>query len=504
MEALGAGLPIVSTLWRGIPTLLEGCGSSWLLPTKESEAYARTLIELDARRSEFGKFAEISRGFYENRYRPEHFTGRIERALQRIWPMAAESPGACENPSAAMAGGAEKAGLRVLQVFNQYAEQGGEEVWVDQVTSLSDERVKIHELRFQSRAWKMRGAPSPIAQAWRMWDNPESRRRLRREATDLRPDALLFHNLIPVASFGLYDEARDLGLPVIQYIHNFRPFSPSGTLWHGGEVRDEALHGNVWPEIFGGAWERSFKKTALLALHLHRLRKSGWLDAVNHWIAVSEFMRRKFIEAGIPAEKITTLRHCWTPVAPEAVGSDQGYYLFLGRLVPEKGIGTLLAAWNLLEKSLGASCPRLVIAGTGPEEGKVITTAAQCERVEFAGFVSGEAKNRLLRGCRAVIAPSIWWEPLGLIVYEAYDYGKPVIAARSGGLVETVREGDGGYLHEPGNCESLVEAVMKLEKLDPDERIAMGRTGRNWLVEHASPEAWKASFMKIIEKASNA
>jgi glycosyltransferase involved in cell wall biosynthesis len=337
-----------------------------------------------------------------------------------------------------------------------------------------------------------------------MWDNPEARRRLRREVGNLRPDVLLFHNLIPVASFGLYDEARKLGVPVIQYIHNFRPFSPSGTLWHGGRVRDEALHGNLWPEVLGRAWERSLKKTAMLALHLHRLRTSGWLDAVDRWIAVSEFMRHKFVEAGIPESKIVTLRHCWTPMVEHPSEEDQGYYLFLGRLVPEKGVRTLLEAWKTLERKLGTTCPKLVIAGTGPEETRVMAAAAQSKRIEHAGFVSGEAKQRLLAGCRAVLAPSIWWEPLGLIVYEAYDHAKPVIAARSGGLVETVQEGEGGFLHTPGDADSLVEAVLKLEESGHVGRTRMGRIGRTWLLEKANPDAWKRQFEDILKSVVRA
>lgn len=495
MEALGAGLPVVSTRWRGIPSLVEGCEAAWLLPTREPEAFAGALIELDGRRAEFTHFAETSRNFYEGCYRPEHFTGRIENAMEWQWPVTGTTT-ALHGNGKSVSG--ERDSYRILQVFNQYAEQGGEEVWVDQVTSLSDERLRIHELRFQSRAWKMQGAPSPLSQAWRMWDNPESRRRLSREVGNLQPDVLLFHNLIPVASFGMYDEARKLGVPVLQYIHNFRPFSPSGTMWHGGRVRDEALHGNPWPEVCGRAWERSLKKTAMLAFHLRRLRNSGWLDAVDRWIAISEFMREKFVEAGIPESKITTLRHCWTPMVAEPSGEDQGYYLFLGRLVPEKGVGTLLDTWQMLERRLGRACPKLVIAGTGPEESKVIA-AARGGSIEFAGFVSGEAKQRLLSGCRAVLAPSIWWEPLGLIVYEAYDHGKPVIAARSGGLVETVREGEGGFLHTPGDPESLVEAILKLEETGHAGRVAMGTTGRKWLLQKASPEAWKKSFSEIVE-----
>jgi glycosyltransferase involved in cell wall biosynthesis len=485
MEALGAGLPIVSTRWRGIPKLVEGCESAWLLPIRDPKAYAEALIKLNGRRAEFIRFAEHSRKFHAERYQPEHYTGRIENALERQWPVN-PSAGlqAAETPNAPRT----RQPLRVLQVFNQYAEQGGEEVWVDQVSSLGDEQLRIHELRFLSRTWKMRGAPSPLTQAWRMWDNPESRRRLRREAAKLRPDVLLFHNLIPVASFGLYDESRKLGLPVLNYIHNFRPFSPSGTMWHGGMVRD----------VFGRAWENSLTKTAMLALHLRRLRASGWLDAVDRWIAISEFMRAKFVEAGIPESKITTLRHCWTPKVAEPSEEDQGYYLFLGRLVPEKGVGTLLEAWQTLERRLGGACPKLVIAGTGPEESKVMAAAARDETIEYAGFVAGEAKQRLLAGCRAVLAPSIWWEPLGLIVYEAYDHGKPVIAARSGGLVETVREGEGGFLHLPGSSDSLVETILRLEEIGHEGRARMGMTGRQWLLKKASPEVWKQSFVEIV------
>jgi glycosyltransferase involved in cell wall biosynthesis len=496
MEALGAGLPVISTCWRGIPKLLEGCESARLLPIRDSQAYAAALIDLDSKRTEFARLAVHSRSFYMSRYQKKHFTGRIENALDRQWPvnppgglLATETPNTPEN----------KKSLRVLQVFNKYTEQGGEEVWVDQVTSLSDDLLRVNELRFHSRSWKMRGAPSPLTQASRMWDNHESRQQLRREIKNLEPDVLLFHNLIPIASFGLYNEAKKFRLPVLQYIHNFRPFSTSGTLWHGGRVRSEALHGNIWPEIFGRAWEGSLVKTAILAMYLRRLKASGWLDTVDHWIAISEFMRDKFIEAGIPESKITTLRHCWTPIVEETSDEDCGYYLFLGRLVPEKGIGTLLGTWQKLKQKLGKNCPQLVIAGTGPEESTVRAVSAQNEKIEHVGFLSGESKQRLLSGCRAVLAPSIWWEPLGLIVYEAYDHGKPVIAARSGGLVETVQEGQNGFLHNPGDENSLIDAILKLEDIGHTGRVRMGMTGRLWLLEKACPKAWKASFSKIVK-----
>ena len=391
--------------------------------------------------------------------------------------------------------------LRLLQVFNQYLEPGGEEVWVNQMLRLGGEAFSIQDLRFHSGAWMGRGAPSRIKQAAMLWNHPRSRQRLRDEALAFQPDALLFHNLIPVASLGMYDEARELDLPVVQYIHNFRPFSPSGTMWLRGRVNAAALKGNPWPEVFSRAWERSFFRTFLLALYQKSLLRKGNLDVVKHWIAVSDFMRGKFIEGGIPAERVTTLRHCWQ-VSPTLDPIAEGkHYLFLGRLVPEKGISTLLDAWSLLEKSLGPACPQLIIAGSGPEEARIHATANGMKRVACVGFVSGVLKDDLIRSCRGLIAPSIWWEPLGLIVHEAYDAARPVLAARSGGLTETVTEGVTGFLHDPGNAAQLARDVERLEALDQEARAEMGRNGRQWLIANASPAEWRERFVAIIRKA---
>jgi glycosyltransferase involved in cell wall biosynthesis len=389
----------------------------------------------------------------------------------------------------------------LLQVFNQYLEQGGEEVWVNQMLRLGGDAFVIDDLRFHSGAWMGRGAPSRLKQAALLWNHPEARQRLRDEVTRTRSDALLFHNLVPVASLGMYEEAGELDLPVIQYIHNFRPFSPSGTMWMRGCVNAAALQGNPWPEVLGRAWERSFLRTFLLAMYQKRLLRNGNLDVVKRWIAVSDFMREKFIEGGIPADRVITLRHCWQANPNFKPAEEGSYYLFLGRLVPEKGIGTLLDTWELLERRLGPTCPRLIIAGSGSEEARSHARANRMNRVTCVGFVSGTVKEDLVRGCRGLIAPSIWWEPLGLIVHEAYDSARPVLAARSGGLTETVIEGVTGFLHNPDDAEQLADDVEKLEALGPKGRAEMGQRGREWLLENASPEEWRERFVNIVREA---
>lgn len=394
--------------------------------------------------------------------------------------------------------------IRALQVFNQYTETGGEEIWVEQMSKLGQELIEFHELRFHSRAWKGPGSPGFFRQALWLGDNPYSRKRLREEVASLSPDILIFHNLIPVASFGLYNEAARLGIPIIQYIHNFRPFSPSGTLWIHNRIDTRALHGNIIPEILAGSWERSRLKTALLGLRLFLLRRSGNFDGVARWVAVSEFMRQKFIEAGIPASKVVTLRHC-CEIADDFLPSAEGdHYLFLGRLVPEKGIYTLLDAWEILEAQLGDKCPKLIIGGTGPEAHEVYARANKLRRVECAGFVVGDEKKHLIRTCRGLIAPSIWWEPLGLIVYEAYEAYRPVISSGSGGLTETVIPEATGFLHEPGNPQSLAECILKMEAAGSSNRSQMGANGHQWLLTNASPAHWVQQFKVILDSVTSA
>ncbi|GHC65057.1 hypothetical protein GCM10007100_36110 [Roseibacillus persicicus] len=211
-------------------------------------------------------------------------------------------------------------------------------------------------------------------------------------------------------------------------------------------------------------------------------------------------MKERFIEAGLPSEKVVSLRHSWDAKAFSEERADEGYYLFLSRLVSEKGVKTLLEAWKLLSQRLGDRTPQLKIGGTGILEDEVREFAKKNSFVEFLGFVDGEKKSRLIANCRAMLAPSIWWEPLGLVTYEAYESSKPMIAASSGGLTETVTEGVTGFLHEAGDANSLLECVLKLEELAPGERQKLGDRGRAWLLSEASPESWKKSFQDVISE----
>ena len=121
-------------------------------------------------------------------------------------------------------------------------------------------------------------------------------------------------------------------------------------------------------------------------------------------------------------------------------------------------------------------------------------------KVEYVGYVDGEEKDKLVAGCRAMLAPSVWWEPLGLVTYEAYDHGKPMLAAASGGLIETVEHGVTGLLYESASPSALAEAVETMEAMSRERRWQMGLAGREWLKKEADPGEWKMRFDHIVRQ----
>ncbi len=391
--------------------------------------------------------------------------------------------------------------MQILQVFNRYLQPGGEEKSVDRICRHLSAHHQVSRCLFDSGDWQGRGVAGALKQARLLFGNPKSENLLQCCIETERPRVALFHNIYPVGSPTLYRRAQTARLPVIQYLHNFRPFSVSGTLYAKGRILADSLSGHFGPEVRHGSWQGSVIKSALFALMLKRLHRSGWLRVVRKWIAISDFMRERLIERGFSPDSIHTLRHAWDPMPQTPPAEDAGFYLFLGRLVEEKGVLPLLEAWRELERLLGRQTPVLKIAGDGPLASQANQAAAENPHVEMLGHVNGQAKEDLLRRCRAVVAPSLWWEPLGIVVYEAYDHAKPMLAARAGGLGETVSHGRTGLLHEPGAAGEILRDVRALEAMSADERAALGRNGRDWLLREASPERWRQSFDEILNEA---
>jgi glycosyltransferase involved in cell wall biosynthesis len=170
--------------------------------------------------------------------------------------------------------------------------------------------------------------------------------------------------------------------------------------------------------------------------------------------------------------------------------SAPSYILFIGRLHKVKGPSLVL---NALPHVINRAGPVSVyLAGTGPEHRALLGMVGQNgleADVEFLGYVSGDRKVKLIQRAAFVVMPSLY-EPFGLVALEAMACGKPVVAARVGGLPDIVRHGETGLLFESGNTAQLADCMVEL-LLNPELRVQYGRAARQRAESHAWPEIGK-------------
>ena len=208
------------------------------------------------------------------------------------------------------------------------------------------------------------------------------------------------------------------------------------------------------PGIRHKCYRNSLATSVITATMLtaHRLMRT-WSKRVNAYIALTDFARAKFIEGGLPADKIH--------VKPNFVQHDTGvgsgageYALFVGRLSKEKGLALLIDAW----RHIGAHLP-LKIVGSGPLESLCTDAAASINGVQYLGPKSPDEVGRLMGDAKVLIVPSEWYEGFGLVIIEAFAKGTPVISSDIGSMAAINIHNYTGIHFPVGNIAGLVAAA---------------------------------------------
>jgi len=206
-------------------------------------------------------------------------------------------------------------------------------------------------------------------------------------------------------------------------------------------------------------------------LIFHRLLGT-WLKTVDIYVALTGFGRNKFIECGLPADKIVVKPNFVYPDPGKREGAG-GYAVFAGRLSPEKGIFTLLKACKAMK-----DIPVKII-GDGPLLNGVreIVRTENISNVELLGALRREEALSLIKGARFAICPSQWYETFFLVIAEAFACGVPVVASRIGAIKNIIDDGRTGLLFKPGDAADLTEKAKRIWN-DPDESKKMGDAAR--------------------------
>ena len=362
--------------------------------------------------------------------------------------------------------------VRIVVCHNYYQYAGGEDRVFEEEARLLAAHGH-HVVTYTKHNDAVDGMRPWSLAAKTIW-NRQSARELGELVRRERADIVHFHNTLPLISPAAYYAARRAGAAVVQTLHNVRLVCPKATFFREGRPCESCLGKIVpLPAIRHACYRDSRAATAAIVamLTFHRARGT-YREAVDAYVALSEFSRDKLVAGGVPAGKIH--------LKPNSLLQDPGlglgggdYFLYVGRLSAEKGVETLLEAWNR-----DASLPALKIVGDGPLASQVETAAGRDARIEWCGHLPSDEVNRLLGAAIALVLPSVCYEAFPRTIVEAYAVGTPVLASRLGSMQELVDEGRTGWKFTAGDASDLAAKVRHVVATSAAERAAFGRRAR--------------------------
>ena len=364
--------------------------------------------------------------------------------------------------------------MNVLTVHNFYREPGGEDRVVENESALLTRHG--HRVVQYTPDNDTIDQINPITLAGMTVWNRQSYKDIRALIARESIDVMHVHNTLPLASPSVYYAAAEEGVPVVQTLHNYRLLCPNALCFRGTTPCVECITSDsLMPAVRHKCYRGSTAATAAVATMLQVHRTAGtWQDKIDAYIAPSAFARTLFVAGGLPDDRMFVKPHFVD--ADPGVGPGGDYAIFVGRLSPEKGIDTMLAAWSQLHMRMP-----LVIVGDGPLAPAVADAVRRCAGITWLGRQPHADVQRLIGGAAVLVFPSVVFETFGQVIIEAYASGTPVISSSGGAGAELVRAEETGLHIAPGDAASLITQVEWL--LAHPHRLSAMRTAARSMYE---------------------
>ena len=331
---------------------------------------------------------------------------------------------------------------------------------------------------------------NPVIGAFRYIYNGAAKRNLERLIVEHKPDIAHIHLFWGGLSSSILGVLKKHNIPVVHTAHDYRMICPAYTFRRSdGSICEQCLSGNYTPCLTNRCSKGKLLHSALMTWEMYFRRLTKAVEKIDAFVFVSRFSYNQHLKA-LPSlnEKKCIVAHNAVDI-PTADYSPSEYYLYFGRLSPEKGIKTLIKAFTTLKDK------QLKIVGEGPIEQElkdIITT----DNIEMCGYQSGQTLRQTIAQSKAIIVPSEWYENNPMTIIEASSMGVPAIGATIGGIPEIIKEGETGYLFKPQNVSELIDAVKKIESLTTEQYRQMRVNCRAFAAATFDPQVL---YKKIIE-----
>lgn len=386
--------------------------------------------------------------------------------------------------------------VKVLVLHNRYQQQGGEDEVFEQevrllrrmghtVVTYEDSNDRLHQI-------------APVAGLLRaIWSN-ETMDRLRTVLRETQPDLAHFHNTFAMISPSAYYACREANIPIVQTLHNYRLGCPNASCAVSGRPCEKCVSRLIpWPGLARQCYRQSFSATAGVAAITATHKILGtYRRMVDAYISTTAFARGIHIRSGLPERQVFVKPNFANPLAAGTRGPGR-YALYGGRITLEKGVDTLLAAW---ERLAGAMPLLLAGGGEGPIVEALRRAVAANPNIQWLGPRPHAEILRLMQGADFLVHPSPLYEGCSMAVVEAFSAGLPCLVTGHGSLGELVEDGRTGKHFRPGD---FVDLAAKVEWMwaNPGRAREMGEAARARFDSHFSPARNYEMLMEIYRAA---
>lgn len=363
--------------------------------------------------------------------------------------------------------------MRVVVAHNFYRQSGGEDAVFTSESSLLEQygheviryTVSNKDVHSHSRL-KLAGAT--------IWNQSEYKK-MRKLLQENHPDIVHVHNTLPLLSPSIYYAARAEQVPVVQTLHNYRPFCLNGVLYRKGRLCEDCIGRIPFPGVLHKCYRDSYAASAgILSLNVayFRLLKT-YQKHISIFIASTQFARNLFIKMGLRGDNIVVKPNLVRVLnSSDMTPVKRNGAIFVGRLDSRKGIWTLLSAIERINIPL-------TLVGDGdlrPEIEEWLLKRPSL-KVEITGWLDSVEVAGRIKEASVLVLPSEFYESFGNVIIEAFSCGIPVITTNIGAQSELVQHGQTGYLYAYGDVDALANALQTL--LDnPELSLEMGKNAR--------------------------
>lgn len=383
--------------------------------------------------------------------------------------------------------------MKILLVHNNYGKYSGEEAVVDKMSHIFSEHG--HEVCFyrsttegsrESLFGKIKGFLYGIY-------SPVGVRGLRETLEREKPDIVNVHNLYPFISPAALFECKRMKIPIVMTVHNFRLICPTGLFMRNGKPCEVCLErGNEWGCIQYNCEHSYFKSVGYTLRNVYARWTGAYKNNVRTFACITEFQRKKLIEAGFDKNKIIVIPNSIDiPLKYETTFGS--YVAYIGRLSYEKGYDLLV--------EIARKYPEIQFCFAGAKNEKILYCFPK--NVQLMGYLKGKDLEHFIKNARLVVIPSRCYEGFPMAILEAAQFGKPCVCPDHGGFTEIIGKGENtiGRLFEPNNLNDLEKQILALWN-QPVLVEELGQKAYEKLQKEYSSEVvynkWNELFTKIL------